>query len=219
MAVPDEKSTGDHGPELVLTTLPRHDQAQRTQLTTSIWLLMVIDGAATVGVVQDEAMCVDVVDCNSVVQVGGNGEPTYLSCKRTGWLCINQIVDGRSVRHRVRVRIIPGFGINVLPECHFLRLNMSVNKTGSVCEISDQDGRVHIRARALHHVKDSWLFYTRIRLDGGLAAESNPNTRNSPAIKAAPSDVALSTANFNGELLPPTSVRFFTRFTSAFLLT
>ena len=93
-------------------------------------LLMVLDGAATTAVVQDEAACVDVSSCDTYIKVGGDGEPTYIKCKRQGTLVINQIVDGHTIHHRIPARIVPGFGIDILPECYFLRRDFTVNKIG-----------------------------------------------------------------------------------------
>jgi hypothetical protein len=46
-------------------------------------MLMVVDGASTVGVVESERHCEDVTDIDIFVKVGGEGKPNFLRCKRT----------------------------------------------------------------------------------------------------------------------------------------
>jgi hypothetical protein len=50
------------------------------------------------------------------IKVGGEGKPNFLRCKRTGILPIDTMVDGKRVQMRVPVRVIPGFGCNILPD-------------------------------------------------------------------------------------------------------
>jgi hypothetical protein len=125
-------------------------------------LLLVLDGASTIGVVEDETLCVDIQDVNLFVKVGGNGKPHLVVCKKIGILPIDTTTDGRRIRVNLPVRIIPGFGVNIIPECHFLQhIGYSVNKTGNHVEIMAPDGKAVLRGEALKY-DSSWLFYIKV---------------------------------------------------------
>jgi hypothetical protein len=126
-------------------------------------LLMVLDGASTVGVVEDEKNCVQVTDVDLFIKVGGEGKPNFLRCKRTGFLPIDTMVDGKRVQMRVPVRIIPGFGCNILPECFFLKKGFEVKKEGAKMVVLTPDKKVVLRGEALKH-DNSWLFYAEVRV-------------------------------------------------------
>jgi len=126
-------------------------------------MLMVLDGASTVAVVQDESKCIDIEDVNKYIKTGGQGKPTLVHCKRQGVLPIDMIVDGKRLQVRLPARIIPGFGVDVLPECFFLKKNFSINKKGPSCEILTPKGETALRASALRH-DDSWLFYVQVEV-------------------------------------------------------
>ncbi len=44
---------------------------------------MVLDGAATIGVVIDESQCSDVKDCNHFIKIGSEARTSPTTCKRT----------------------------------------------------------------------------------------------------------------------------------------
>jgi hypothetical protein len=126
-------------------------------------LLMVLDGASTVGVVEDEKYCVQVADVDLYIKVGGEGKPNFLRCKRTGLLPIDTMVDGKRVQMQVPVRIIPGFGCNILPECFFLKKGFEVKKEGAKMVVLTSDKKVVLRGEALKH-DNSWLFYAEVQV-------------------------------------------------------
>ena len=94
------------------------------------------------------------------IKVGGDGKPNFLRCKRSGILPIDTIVDGKRVQMRVPVRIIPGFGCNILPECFFLKKGFEVKKKGAKMTVLTPDKKTVLRGEALKYDK-SWLFYGR----------------------------------------------------------
>jgi hypothetical protein len=98
-------------------------------------ILMVLDGAATIGIVTDEAQCDEVREVEHVIKVGGEDKPQLLRARKKGVLRIDQLVGGRSVKFAVPVYIMPGFGCNILPECLFLKKGFSVNKNGQVAAV------------------------------------------------------------------------------------
>ena len=126
-------------------------------------LLMVLDGGSTVGVVQSEEYCINVRDVNLLIKVGGEGKPNYVTCKRAGILPITSDVDGRRISMKLDVRIIPGFGVNIIPECFFLMKKFAVNKLGTKMEILTPDNKTVLRGDALKH-DSSWLFYVEVRV-------------------------------------------------------
>ena len=78
-------------------------------------MLMVLDGAATIGIAIDEAQCEDVQEFEHVIKVGGEKGPTLIQARKKGVVRIDQLVDGRprSVKFTVQVSICPGFGCNI----------------------------------------------------------------------------------------------------------
>jgi hypothetical protein len=145
-----------------------------TSRDDGVRLLMVLDGASTVGVVEDENYCVEVTDVDLLIKVGGEGKPNFLRCKRTGFLPIDTMVDGKRVKMRVPVRIMPGFGCNILPECFFLKKGFAVKKEGAKMVVLTPDKKVVLRGEALKH-DDSWLFYAEVQVrcpDGKLPGRS-----------------------------------------------
>jgi hypothetical protein len=75
---------------------------------------MVLDGASTVGVVQNEQVCIDVRPANRYVKTDGKDKPTLIHCTKEGIfiLPVDMTVAGRHVEMKVPVHIIPGFGCN-----------------------------------------------------------------------------------------------------------
>ena len=136
----------------------------------TIHLLVVLDGASTVGVVEDERWCVGVKAASIYVKTGGQGKPTIIHCTKIGLLPISMVVEGRTVQINVPVRIIPGFGCNIIPECFFLKKRFDVNKSYDTVFITDPTGKLVMQGKALHYDPGSWLFYIRVRLDPSGAA-------------------------------------------------
>jgi len=126
-------------------------------------LFMVLDGASTTGVVQDERKCTDIKEVDVYIKVGGEGSPTILRCRKEGTLTCMQVVDGRESRFAIRVRIIPGFGCDILPECFFLKRKCTIKKVGTKVEVRkpEPDGKVVLRGDALKH-DNTWLFYAEV---------------------------------------------------------
>jgi hypothetical protein len=131
-------------------------------------ILFAMDSAATVGVVEDGVGCIDIVPFNSTVKVGGDGKPNFVQVRKRGLLPINQMVDGVQVRFNLPVFIIPGFGISIFPLSFLLKRKIKTIFDETTMTAVGRDGRVKLQAKALHYDRDSWLFYTKVRVDGGL---------------------------------------------------
>lgn len=142
------------------------------------WIIMAVDGASTCGVVESDTGCRDVRPADVWIKTGGNGKPNFVHCTKIGKLPLDTIVDGRRVEMQVPVRIVPGFGCNILPECFFLRKGFAVNKLDRKLEVLTPDKKTVLRAEATKFDK-SWLFYTKLRL--AQAGEKSSGT-SSPAI-------------------------------------
>jgi len=128
-------------------------------------LFMVLDGASTTGVVQDEHKCTDIKEVDVYIKVGGEGSPTILRCRKKGTLTCMQVVDGRESRFVIRVRIIPGFGCDILPECFSLKRKCAIKKVGTKVEVRkpEPNGKVVLRGDALKH-DNTWLFYVEVNV-------------------------------------------------------
>ena len=126
-------------------------------------LIMVLDGASTVAVVQDESRCINVRPADAYIKVGGEGKPTIIHCTKVGTLAVDMTVDGRNVKMFIDARIVPGFGADILPECFFLKKNFTVSKTGRQAQVRTPDGKLVLQGKALNH-DSSWLFYVELRL-------------------------------------------------------
>lgn len=127
------------------------------------WIYMCIDGASTCGVVESEAGCIEVRDTDIWIQTGGDGKPNMVHCTRTGTLPLDTVVDGKRVQMKVPVRIVPGFGTNILPEHYFLEKGFSVNKLERTLEVLTPDKKTVMRAQSHKHDK-SCLFYAKLRV-------------------------------------------------------
>ena len=132
------------------------------------WIYMCIDGASTCGVVEDEAGCTDVRATDVWIKTGGEDKPNYVHCTKTGMLPLDNTVDGRRVQMKVPVRIVPGFGTNILPEHYFLKKGFAVNKLGRKLEVLTPDKKAVMRGVS-HKYDGSCLFYSKLRL--GLAGQ------------------------------------------------
>ena len=137
-------------------------------------ILMAIDGASTTAVVQDAKHCKQVRATSRYIKTGGEGRPTLIHCKQEGILPIDTVVDGRHVVMNVPCRIVPGFGIDVLPECFFLKKKCKVIKSGAEMEVRTPDNKVILRGEALKY-DNSWLFYSKVDLNvnGGSSSRSS----------------------------------------------
>ena len=127
-------------------------------------LLMVLDGASTTGVVQDPAYCVDIKTVDKYIKTGGQGKPNLVRCTQEGSLPVDMLVDKRRVQMLIPgFKIVPGFGVNILPECIFLKKGFEVKKKGALCQVLTPNGELILTAEALRH-EDSWLFFVRVGL-------------------------------------------------------
>ena len=98
-------------------------------------LLMVLDGVTTVGVVEAESLCTNVQGTDLYIKTGGQGKPTLVHCTKTGILPVCLSVQGRTVR----MNIVPGFGVNILPECFFLQKRFRVDKQYDTVTVTSPD--------------------------------------------------------------------------------
>lgn len=126
-------------------------------------LYMVLDGASTVGVVEDELLCENVRPANITLKVGGQGKPNFVQCKKVGELRAHQLVDGRATEFTITVRIVPGFGCSILPECYFLKRGFDINKHYKQAKVVAPNGKTALLGNALSH-DSSWLFYLKLQL-------------------------------------------------------
>ena len=129
-------------------------------------ILVAMDSGATCGVMESSEHCIEVTSANTTVKVGGEGKPTFVQVRHQGILPIEQIVDGRRVSFRLPVFIVPGFGISIFPLSFLLKRKIKVEFNETLMTATGPDGHVKMQARALHHDRESWLFYAHLRVDG-----------------------------------------------------
>jgi len=165
-------ATAEHDRDVVSTIVPAgtHTADNVNQATVagpgdSRYLFMCLDGASNCAVLQSEAGCIDVRDADITIRTGGRGAPTLVQCRKVGVLPLRYAVDGRLKQLSVPVRIIPGFGVNLLPERYFLQQGHAINKTANEGVVLDQNERVVLRAFA-NKFDNSGLFYVRLDLTG-----------------------------------------------------
>jgi hypothetical protein len=121
-------------------------------------LPMVLDGASTVAVVQDPALCTDIRPVDLYIKTGGEGKPNLVHCAQVGTLSIDMVTSGHRLKLTLEARIIPGFGVDILPECVFLERNFAVNKSGRRVVVTNPSGQTILRGEAHRH-QSNWLFF------------------------------------------------------------
>lgn len=99
-------------------------------------LVMLVDGASTCIIVQDERLCTDIRPANIDITVGGDTDkPPTVKCSKVGRFTFNTVAEGRAVTNWGVARICPSFGCDILPECFYLKRKFSVNKTYTTLEV------------------------------------------------------------------------------------
>ena len=158
-------------------------------------LFMVLDGASTVGVVEDESICLNVRPANIIVKTGGQGKPNYVQCKKIGELKAYQVLEGKATEFTITVRIIPGFGCSILPECYFLKKKFGINKLHTEAKVLAPNGKVALQGAALAHDPTSWLFYLKLFIGSPPAAYATQNYSGEVtyALRESVADVELRT--------------------------
>ena len=73
----------------------------------------------------------------------------------------------------IPVRIVPGFGVNILPECFFLQKHFRVDKQYDTVTVTSPDNKVVLEGKALHHNPGSWLFYVNLPLGNNQHIKNN----------------------------------------------
>ena len=79
-------------------------------------LTLLLDGGSTVFIIQDESKCHDVKDADTYVTVGGG----RVRCRKIGMFSYEQTINGKSVRKTAPAKIVPNFGVDILPEGLYL---------------------------------------------------------------------------------------------------
>ena len=80
----------------------------------------------------------------------------------------------------IPVRIVPGFGVNILLECFFLQ-NKNAFEQYDTVTVTSPDNKLVLEGKALHHNPGSWLFYVNLPLGNNKHTQNNtiqtPDTR------------------------------------------
>ena len=134
------------------------DQVSQTAIATAKAIqptpgkvTLLLDGASTCAVVQNEAHCTNVVKTTTRIKVGQG----VVNCHKTGDFTFSYFVDGLKNTTTIPARIVPDFGCNIIPESFYLKKNIDINKSGNKCTLITRENRVVLRAVAA----PNWLFY------------------------------------------------------------
>ena len=98
---------------------------------------ILVDGASTCHIAQSDADCFDVVPCSINIRVGGN---TLIHCKSTGKRRVQ--LSNRKPFTMTNVRIVPGFGTDILSEPKLLAAGCTVAKQGRNMQVTTSAGDV-----------------------------------------------------------------------------
>ena len=147
-------------------------------------ITMLMDGGSTCAVVQSEKYCVNIREANIWIKTGGKGKPTLVHCTKVGDLPVEFLANGRLVQMVIECRIVPGFGVNVLPESFFLKKNFAVNKVAKTVRVLTPDNKLVLSGKAFKE-QDNWLFYVTLRITARPAS-----TESSFAAKSLTNKVA-----------------------------
>ena len=96
-----------------------------------------------------------------------------MHCTKTGILPVCLSVQGRTVRMNIPVRIVPGFGGSILPECFFLQKHFRVDKQYDTVTVNSPDDNIVLAGKALHYNPGSWLFYVSLPLGNNKNIQNN----------------------------------------------
>ena len=104
------------------------------------WLL---DGGSNCIVITDASQCFDIKPANILIKVGGG----TLTCKQVGktWQTF-ETKDGERTVLLKKARIMPRFGVNVMPEVFFLKKRCSIVKNLEHLDVTDYKGAAVLRA-------------------------------------------------------------------------
>ena len=154
-------------------------------------LRMTLDGASNVWIVTDYRHCHNVRRCTRSVQVGGDSGPTHVPCNWEGELHFSKTISGKTTRISVSVRIMPGFGANIMPECFYLSRNFSISKVATAVTITAPNGDIALTGDALKH-DNSWMFH--VDVDVNLPVQ--PIAHFATIAPVAPATLSVSYASF-----------------------
>ena len=168
-------------------------------------IIMILDGASTCVILQEEKYCYDLRDTNRKIRVGGKNGKNVLAASKIGTFPFSQRNDGRTSTCSTPALVVPGFGCNILPECLFLKRGLHINKTGTEALVVTNAGDTFLRADALK-VDKSWLFYAEVQPLGASATAIGTTgttglTPQAPAGKlASTADIAVPSLDFSAQL-------------------
>ena len=117
-------------------------------------LAMLIDGAATCTIIQDASKVSNLRSANINIQVGGG----VVNCNQVGDYHYYQAQDEGYVLNKTLARVVPGFGVDILPEAIYLAAGCSVNKLGANLT-AKQAGKQLLTG---HKLEGAWLYQATV---------------------------------------------------------
>ena len=117
-------------------------------------LAMLIDGAATCTIIQDASKVSNLRSANINIQVGGG----VVNCSKVGDYYYYQAQDDGYVLNKTLARVMPGFGVDILPEAEYLAANCKVIKYGATLT-AELAGKPLLVGRKL---EGAWLYQATV---------------------------------------------------------
>ena len=117
-------------------------------------LAMLIDGAATCTIIQDASKVANLRSANINIQVGGG----VIKCNQVGDYHYYQAQDEGYVLNKTLARVVPGFGVDILPEAIYLAAGCAVNKLGANLT-AKQAGKQLLTG---HKLEGAWLYQATV---------------------------------------------------------
>jgi hypothetical protein len=125
-------------------------------------IIVLVDGSSTCVVLQDQKYCANVRPANINIKVGKEGGKSgIVKYGMVGDFSYRTRANGVTYTKTVLARIVPGFGVNIIPECLYLEDGCSVVKNGARMAIYNTDKKQVLTANAKKY-DDTWLFYAEV---------------------------------------------------------
>ena len=119
-------------------------------------MAMLVDGAATCAIIQDASRVTNLRPANIQIQVGGG----VLTCSLIGDFTYYQPMSDGYVINKVEARILPNFGVDIIPEALYLEAGCRVSKFKSLLTaVHAESDQTLLSATKLKH---SWLYYATV---------------------------------------------------------
>jgi hypothetical protein len=135
---------------------------------------VMVDGGSTCAVLQEAKHCAGLRSVDISIKVGRNkGTSGIVKSSLVGDFSFTTGIDNHLTTRTILARIVPGFGINILPESLYLKQGFNTVKLDTEMTIYDNNNQPALRAHANTH-DETWLYYAEVRPTNGGQTTINP---------------------------------------------